>query len=58
MKKPTIAVLSGEELFDSFFDEARRKRLSSLARWTLQTHPKLNPAAIASLAGADAFITT
>jgi phosphoglycerate dehydrogenase-like enzyme len=58
MKKPTIAVLSGEELFDSFFDEARRKRLSSLARWTLQTPPKLNPAAIASLAGADAFITT
>ena len=58
MPKPTIAVLSGEELFDSFFDEARKKRLSSLARWTLQPHQKLNAAAVASLMGADAFITT
>jgi len=58
MTKPTIAVLSGEELFDSFFDEARRKRLSRLARWTLHTHPRLNPAALASLEGSDGFITT
>ncbi len=58
MPKPTIAVLSGEELFDSFFDEARKKRLSRLARWTLQPHQKLNAAVVASLMGTDAFITT
>ena len=58
MTKPTIAVLSGEELFDSFFDEARRKRLSRLARWTLQTHPRINSTAMDNLAGSDGFITT
>lgn len=58
MTKPTIAVLSGEELFDSFFDEVRKRRLSSLARWTLQSHQKLDLAALASLAGSDALITT
>jgi phosphoglycerate dehydrogenase-like enzyme len=58
MPKPTIAVLSGKELFDSFFDEARKKRLSSLAHWTLQPHHKLNKTAAAGLAGSDAFITT
>jgi phosphoglycerate dehydrogenase-like enzyme len=58
MTKPTIAVLSGEELFDSFFDEAHKRRLNSLARWTLQTHDKLGPAAVARLQGSDGFITT
>jgi phosphoglycerate dehydrogenase-like enzyme len=58
MTRPAIAVLSGEELFDSFFDEARRKRLSRLARWKLHTYSKLNPAALATLEGSDGFITT
>ena len=58
MTKPAIAVLSGEELFDSFFDEARRKRLSRLARWKLHTFSKVNPAALATLEGAHGFITT
>jgi phosphoglycerate dehydrogenase-like enzyme len=58
MAKPTIAVLSGKELFESFFDEARRKRLSSLARWTLHPHQKLNTSVMTGFVGADAFITT
>jgi phosphoglycerate dehydrogenase-like enzyme len=51
-------VLSGKELFDSFFDASRQKRLSSLAHWTLQPHNKLDKTAVAGLAGSDAFITT
>ena len=58
MAKPTIAVLSGKELFDSFFDETRKKRLSSLARWTLQPDLDLNLGNIGKLVGSDALITT
>ena len=58
MPKPTIAVLCGEELFHSFFDEARRKRLTAMAHWTLQPHRELNTALMANLVGSDALITT
>jgi phosphoglycerate dehydrogenase-like enzyme len=58
MTKPIIAVLSGEELFASFFDERRRKRLSSFSSWTLFPAKKYEPATMSRLATADALITT
>ena len=58
MTKPIIAVLSGEELFSSFFDERRRKRLTGLSRWTLVPAKKYDATTISSLAAADALITT
>ena len=58
MTKPIIAVLAGEDLFTSFFDERRKKRLSTLSRWTLVPVKKYDAAAISRLSGADALITT
>jgi phosphoglycerate dehydrogenase-like enzyme len=58
MTKPIIAVLAGEDLFTSFFDERRKKRLSTLSRWTLVPVQKYDAAAISRLSGADALITT
>lgn len=58
MPKPTIAVLSGKELFSSFFDDGRQRRLSRLAHWK-----RLSPTTGASrippfLQGVQALITT
>jgi phosphoglycerate dehydrogenase-like enzyme len=58
MPKPIIAVLCGERLFASFFDDRRRKRLSSISKWALSQTPKLDATTIASIEGADALITT
>jgi phosphoglycerate dehydrogenase-like enzyme len=58
MTKPNIAVLAGEELFASFFDEPRKARLSRLARWNLLSAEKCGADIVSSLAGADALITT
>lgn len=58
MTKPIIAVLAGEELFASFFDERRRARLSRLSRWTLSPTQKSEAGDLSRLAGADALITT
>jgi phosphoglycerate dehydrogenase-like enzyme len=58
MRKPIIAVLGGEELFASFFDERRRRRLSRFSRWTLLPNHSYDAATISRLAGAEALITT
>lgn len=58
MTKPIIAVLSGYELFASFFDERRRKRLTKLSRWTLFPIQKYEAADLSRIAKADALITT
>lgn len=58
MTKPIIAVLGGEELFASFFEERRRKRLTRLSRWTLFPVKKYDADTISRLAAADALITT
>jgi phosphoglycerate dehydrogenase-like enzyme len=58
MTKPAITVLGGEELFGSFFDERRRKRLSRLSRWSVVALRNLDGALPRSLAQADALITT
>ena len=58
MPKPVIAVLAGEDLFTSLFDDDRKKRLSSLSHWSLMPAPTYDAAVISQLAGADALITT
>lgn len=58
MTKPVVAVLSGQELFASFFDEDRRKRLNRLARWMLEPEQEYDAAVISRLAAAQALITT
>lgn len=58
MTKPIIAVLAGEELFASFFDQRRRARLSRISRWTLSPIHACDTGAISRLAGADALMTT
>jgi phosphoglycerate dehydrogenase-like enzyme len=58
MTKPIIAVLSGEELFASFFDERGRRRLGRFSRWRLLPAPKLDATVPPLLATADALITT
>jgi phosphoglycerate dehydrogenase-like enzyme len=57
MTKPNIAVLAGEELFASFFDDRRKARLSRLSRWTL-VPAQAEAGWRSSLAGVDALITT
>jgi phosphoglycerate dehydrogenase-like enzyme len=58
MTKPIIAVLAGEELFASFFDEPRRVRLSRFSRWTLFPTLQAETGEVSRLAGTDALITT
>jgi len=58
MTKPTIAVLAGEKLFASFFDERRKRRLSSFSRWALFPSTQVKAINLSDLAGAEAFITT
>jgi len=53
-----IAVLSGEELFASFFDERRKRRLGRLARWKLVPVRKLEGVLPDGIRNADALITT
>jgi phosphoglycerate dehydrogenase-like enzyme len=58
MTRPIIAVLSGQDLFASFFDEDRKKRLNKFARWMLVPEQKYDAAVISRLAAAEALITT
>ena len=58
MPKPIIAVLAGEDLFASLFDDDRKRRLSTLSHWTLVTTSTYDAVAISRLADADALITT
>ena len=57
IKKPHIAVLAGEELFASFFDQRCKARLSKLTRWSL-IPASSNSDLAGRLNGADALITT
>jgi phosphoglycerate dehydrogenase-like enzyme len=58
MRRPTVLVLSGETLFRSFFDPPRRRRLSRSFVWTRVEGKTVTPAMRASLAEADALVTT
>jgi phosphoglycerate dehydrogenase-like enzyme len=58
MPKPIIAVLSGEKLFASFFDDRRRKRLSTISKWTLFPTLTVDAATMAPIGRSDALITT
>jgi phosphoglycerate dehydrogenase-like enzyme len=58
MKRPRVLVLSGETLLRSFFDAPRRRRLSRSFDWTRVEGKTVTPAMRASLAEADALVTT
>jgi phosphoglycerate dehydrogenase-like enzyme len=58
MRRPRVLVLSGETLFRSFFDPPRQRRLSHSFVWTRVAGKTVTPAMRASLAGADALVTT
>jgi len=58
MTKPIIAVLGGEELFASFFDERRKRRLGRFSRWALFPIQNFDGAIPAALRDAQALITT
>jgi phosphoglycerate dehydrogenase-like enzyme len=58
MAKPIIAVLSGEELFGSFFDSRRKRRLARLANWTIFPGFDLRGRVRAELANVEGLITT
>jgi len=58
MTRPIIAVLAGEELFASFFDERRRARLGKFSRWALVPERKAAAGLVSRVAGADALMTT
>jgi phosphoglycerate dehydrogenase-like enzyme len=58
MTRPRVLVLSGETLFHSFFDPPRRRRLSRTFVWTRVDGKTVTPAMRASLADADALVTT
>ena len=56
--RPFLVALAGEALFGSFFDAARRSRLSRLYRWRRTGARSLTPAVRSLLAQADALLTT
>ena len=58
MTKPIIAVLAGDKLFASFFDERRRRRLRGFSRWTLYPIQQFDGVIPPGLRDADALITT
>src|SRR5258708_34193815 len=58
MTRPIIAVLAGEELFASFFDERRRARLSKFSQWALVPERKAAAGLVSRVARADGLITT
>lgn len=58
MTRPRVVVLSGETLFRSFFDPPLRRRLSRSFVWKRVEGEAVTPAIRASLAGADALVTT
>ena len=58
MTRPRVLVLSGETLFRSFFDPPRQRKLSRSFVWTRVEGKTVTPAMRASLAGADALVTT
>ena len=58
MSLPRVLVLAGPTLFHSFFDPPRQRRLSRSFAWTRVSGKTVTPAMRASLAGADALVTT
>ncbi len=58
MPKPTVAILAGRELFSSFFDERRQRRLSRVAHWKLVPSATFTSETPSFLQDAQALITT
>lgn len=56
--RPRVVVLSGADLFASFFDPPRRRRLGRVCRWVLSATRVQGPALRSLLAQADGLVTT
>jgi phosphoglycerate dehydrogenase-like enzyme len=56
--RPRVLVLAGEALFRSFFDDARRRRLSRSFSWRRLSDHRMTPRLRKALAGADGLVTT
>ncbi len=56
--KPSLAVLAGRVLFESFFAAAQQRELSRLARWTRFPSRRATRELRRMLAGVEALITT
>ncbi len=57
-RKPRLAVLCSAELFPSFFDATRQRRLARSFRWERVGAPSFGAAEWARLARAEALVTT
>jgi phosphoglycerate dehydrogenase-like enzyme len=57
-RKPRVVVLSGRDLFASFFDRAAVQRLGRSCDWTRREAVTLTPAVRRLLADAEALVTT
>jgi len=58
MPRPSVIVLSGPELFRSFFPPAQKRRLSRLFHWERDDSRELTAKLLGKLKTADAVITT
>jgi phosphoglycerate dehydrogenase-like enzyme len=57
-RRPRLVVFAPRELFESFFDADRRRRLGRAFRWLRVASRTLGPAARRELGEADALVTT
>ena len=58
MRRPRVLVLAGEELFRSFFDAPRERRLDRGYDWTLVRDRRVSPRLRRLLPEAEALVTT
>jgi phosphoglycerate dehydrogenase-like enzyme len=58
MSRPLLIVCAGQQLFESFFGPAQKRRLGQFGRYSLVPFKKLSRAFQRDLASADALITT
>src|ERR1700731_2359216 len=58
MRRPTLLISAGEELFESFFSPDQQPRLNTRFQWTREGSRKLGADLREELGAADALITT
>jgi phosphoglycerate dehydrogenase-like enzyme len=58
MRRPSLLISAGEELFASFFSRQERQRLSQLFQWKRQGTSKFTPGFRQSLSTTQALVTT
>jgi hypothetical protein len=58
MRRPSLLISAGKELFESFFAPHEQRRLSARFEWTRVESGKLTPDFRQRLGAAEALITT